>query len=220
MKWCVKRNVNISVACDNESPTVELRLENCTHSHVEDSSPMLLILAGIGTVILILGGVLAEVLVYCLRKASLSDTTDNEHATSNETSANQEVIFYRIRPNNTQEQNNSNYCKITLPRNESDVHLSLKSEELTTQQSPHDMGRCSNLGTVNEVTMATDSTTTYAEPFQYTAKASEIYAVPYQEPTPNKKDSEISYENMLLSESNNDIPPPEISVRNSLYSSS
>jgi hypothetical protein len=93
-------------------------------------------------------------------------------------------------------------------------------EELTPRQSLHDTGRCLNLGTVNEVTMATDSTTTYAEPFQYTVKTSEIYAVPYHEPIPTKEDNEMLYEYMLLSESNNAIPLPEVSVRNSLYSSS
>jgi hypothetical protein len=222
MKWCVKQTVNISAACDNELSEAEIRLENCTHSHVEESSSMSLILAGIGIVILILAGVIIEVSLYCLRNASLSDTTDNEHATSNEISANQEVIFYRIKPNTTQEQNNSNCCKITLPRNESDMYSSPQCVELTRQQSLHDMGRCSNLGTVNEVTMATDNSTTYAEPFQYTAKTCEIYeyAVPYHEPTSNKIDCGISYENMLPSESNNDIPTPEVSVRNSLYSSS
>lgn len=220
MRWCVERNVNISAACANELSRTEFRPENCTYSNVKESSSMLLILAVIAIVILILGGVIVEVSVYCLRKAGLSDTIDNEQAVSNETSANQEIIFYRIRPNNTREQNNSNYCKTTLPPNESDVYSSPQYEELTRQQSLHDVGRCSNLGRVNEVTMATDSTTTYAKPFQYTAKASEIYAVPYQQPTPNKKDTEISHENMLLSESNNDIAPLEVSVRNSLYSSS
>jgi hypothetical protein len=212
--------VSISAACDNELSRYEFRPENCTYSHVEESSPMLLTLVGIGIFLVILGGLIVEVTVYCSRRASRADTTDNEHATSKEISANQEVIFYRILQNNIQEQNNSNYCKIILPPNKSDVYSSPQYEELTRRQSLHDTAGCSNLGTVNEVTMATDSTTTYAEPFQYTVKASEIYAVPYHEPTPNKEDSEISYENMLLSESNNHILPPELSVRNSLYSSS
>jgi hypothetical protein len=181
---------------------------------------MLLSLAGFGIIIVILGGVIVEVSMYYSRKCSRADTTNNKHATSKETSVNEELILYRFGQNNAQEQNNSNYCKIILPCNKSDMYSSPQYEE----HFVHDTGRCSNLGTVNEVTMAADSTTTYAEPFQYTrtrtVKASEIYAVPYHEPTHNKEDSEISYENMLLSESINDILPPEVSVRNSLYSSS
>jgi hypothetical protein len=214
----VEQNVNVSAACDNELSRAEFKPENCTHSDVEGSSSMFLTLAGIGISLVIVGGVIVEVWVHCLRKANRADATDNEHATSKEISANQEVIFYRIRPNKTQEQNNSNYCKVTLPRN-NDMYLSPQYEELTRSQSLYDTVRCSNLGTVNEVTMATENTTTYAKPFQYTVKASEIYAVPYHEPTPNKEDREISCENMLLSESNNDIPPLEVCVRNSLYSS-
>ncbi|XP_023713512.1 uncharacterized protein LOC111867688 isoform X2 [Cryptotermes secundus] len=217
MKWCVEKNVSVSAACDNE--LTEFRPENCTHLHVEGSSSVLLTLVGIGIIVVISGGLIAEVSVYCLRKASRANKTDNEHATSKEISANQEVIFYRIRPNQTQEQNNSNYCKIILPRIKSDIYTSPQYEELTRRQSLHDTGRCSNLGEVNEVTTTTDSATTYAEPFQYAEKASEIYAVPYHEPNPYKDYRKTSYENILLSESNNGIPPLEVSVRNSLYSS-
>jgi hypothetical protein len=208
--------VSISATCDEFSQT-ELRYENCTHYHVEESSSMMLILTAIGIGIVVIIGAVAEASVYCLRRASRGDTADNEHATSEETSANQEVIFYSIRPNNIQKQNDSHYCEITLPRNKTDVHSSPQYDELTWRQSLHDTGTCSNLGTVTEATMATGSTAVYAELFQYTTKVSETYAVPYHEPTPNKEGNEILYENMLHCESKNDISSPEVSVRNSLY---
>jgi hypothetical protein len=181
---------------------------------------MTFLLSGLGVVILSLGVVLINVVVYCSRKASCVVAVGNEEETSLETSASQDIIFYRVRPNSIEKQNNSDYCKITFPHNDSDVRSSPQYEELPMQKRLYNTGWSSDLGTFNEVTVATENTTTYAEPFQHTMKTSEIYAVPYDYSTPNKEDNGILYENMLHSKSNDDIPSYDIPVRNSLYSSS
>jgi hypothetical protein len=217
VKWCMEQNMSISVVCDEELPETELRDENCTHSHIEESSSVPIILTGIAVVVLLLGGAIVEVFVYCSRKVSQGDTIDNEHETTSiETSADQEIIFYRIRPNNK----HTDYSKIDLPCYNSYLRESPQYEELTDLQSPQDRARCSDPGAGNAVTTARESVTPYAEPFQQTMKVSEIYAVPYQEPVPNNEQNEILYENLLHSKSNNDFSPLEVSVRNSLYYSS
>lgn len=220
VKSCEERNRNISVNCDEELSGIELRHENCTRSHTERSSSTTLILTGIGLVIVLLAVAIVSVKVYCLRKASRADTVGNENETSLETSASHDIIFYRVTPNNIEQQNNSDYCKVTLPRNASDIHSSPQYEELSMQQCLYDVGTSSNLGTINEVTVAADSTSTYAEPFEYTTKTSEIYAVPYDDSIHNREKNGILHENVLHSKSNNGIPSSEVSVRNSLYSSS
>jgi hypothetical protein len=164
--------------------------------------------------------VIVSVNMYCLMKARRADAVGNEEETSLETSASQDIIFYRVMPNNMEKQNNSDYCKITLPHNESGIHPSPQYEELSLQHCLYDVGTNSNLGTINEVTTAADSTSTYAEPFQHAMKTSEIYAVPYEGSIPNKEHNGILHENVLHSKSNDGIPSSEVSVRNSLYSPS
>lgn len=167
-------------------------------------------MTGIGIIAVIIVCIVAEVLVYFLRRTRPRDTSDSHNATCEDTSASH-CFRYEIISDNRQTLQAPQYFTGTLSCNQTDLNPSQEYTEVIKEPSElKDTEKYSNDATVNGVSMATDDSTLYAEPFQHwTNEASVTYAEPYHQitaiaTTRNKERmEEISVENELYSQNYN-----------------
>ena len=203
VKWCEERNLSTGAACENGVPWTDLSYENCTS--------VTFIVIGIGVGIVVIAAIVVEVWVCYLRRARHA-TVGAERASPADTQENVSFACYQTVPRNHQmcPSSLSTHAQLLKP---TDSSSSLEYAPFTQWQDIQYTERSSNPATEAGVA----APPTYAEPYRDTTDASGMYAVPYHHITAKAGESKISGENVLCTESNNEVYSELIYVRNSLY---
>jgi len=204
VKWCEEKNLSTGAVCENGVPWADFSYENC--------ASFTFIVIGIGIGIVIIASVVVEVWVCRLRRARHA-TVGTEHASPADTPDNVAFADYQAIPSNQQTCPTS--CSTRAQQlKPTDSSSSLEYAPFTQWPDIHHTEMSSNPGTETGVA----ESPTYAEPYQHTTDVFGTYSVPYHHTTAETGERKISDENVLSTESNNEVYSEGISLRNSLYS--